>query len=61
MYLFSPKKSLFWVPNNERENFKITLESNIALGVKQTLGLLEQQAMLLIAMETLSLRPANFS
>ena len=35
VYLFSSRKSLFWVPNNETENFevKITLESNIALGV----------------------------
>ena len=63
MYLFSSRKSLFWVPNKETENFevKITLESNIALGVQQTLGLLEQQTSLRIAMEFLSLRPANFS
>jgi len=40
---------------------KITLESNIALGVQQTLGLLEQQTSLLIAMEFLCLRPAKFS
>jgi len=47
----------------ETENFevKITLESNIALGVQQTLGLLEQQTSLRIAMEFLSLRPANIS
>jgi len=40
---------------------KITLESNIALGVQQTLGLLEQQTSLIIAMEFLFLQPANFS
>ena len=52
MYLFSSRKSLFWVTNNETENFevKITHESNIALGVQQTLGLLEQQTSLRIAM-----------
>jgi len=40
---------------------KITFESNIALGVQQTLGLLEEQTSLLIAMAFLFLRPANFS
>ena len=55
MYLFPSRKFLFSVPNNETESFKIkiTLESNIALGVRQTLGLLEQQTSLLIAVELL--------
>jgi len=63
VYLFSSRKSLLRVPNNETENFKVktTFESNVALGVQQTVGLLEQQASLLIAMEFLSLRPAIFS
>ena len=44
-----------------KQNFKakITLESNIPLGVQQTSSLLEQQTSLLIAVEFLSLRPAN--
>ena len=40
---------------------KSILKSNIALGVQQILGLLEQQTSLPIAMEFLPLRPANFS
>jgi len=47
--------------NKQTKNLTITLESKIALGVQQKLGLLEQQASLLIALESLSLRPANFS
>jgi len=37
------------------------LESKIALGVQQKLGLLEQQMSLLAPMEFLFLRPANLS
>jgi len=40
---------------------KITLESKVALGMQYKVGLLEQQTSLLIAMECLSLGPANFS
>ena len=43
VYLFSSRKSLFWVPNKKTENFKLALEANIALGMQQTVGLLEQQ------------------
>jgi len=45
----------------QTENLKITLESKIALGVQQNLGLLEQQTSFLTTMEFLFLRPANFS
>jgi len=43
------------------EYFKITLDFKIALGVQKKLGLLEQKTGLSIAVEFLSLRPANFS
>jgi len=46
--------------NKQIENLKISLESKIASGVQQKLGLLEEQTSLSIAME-FSLRPANFS
>jgi len=39
---------------------KITLESNNAIGIQQTLGLLEQQSSLLIAMEFLFCGPQIF-
>jgi len=42
-------------------NFKITFESNIALGAQQILALLEHQTSLFIAVEFLSLQTANFS
>ena len=45
----------------QTENLKITLESKIALGVQQNLGLLEQKTSLLTTMDFLFLRPANFS
>jgi len=61
VYLFSSRISLFSVANKRTENLKITLESKTALGVQQKLGLLEQQTSLLIVMELLYLRPANFS
>ena len=57
----SSRISLFWVANRQTENLKIALEQKIALGVQQKLGLLGQQANLLIAMEFLSLRPENFA
>jgi len=45
----------------QTENLQITLESKIALGVQQKLGLLQQQVSLLATMEFLFLRPANLS
>jgi len=45
----------------QTENLKITLESKIALGVQQKLGLLEQQTSLLTTMEFIFLRQANLS
>jgi len=41
--------------------FKITLESKVALGVREKLGLLEQQTSLLTTMDSLFLQPQNFS
>jgi len=35
VYLFSSRKSLFWVANKQTENLTITLESKIPLGVQQ--------------------------
>ena len=61
MYHFSRRKYLFWVANKQTENLKITLEWKVAFGVQQKLGLLEKRTSLFIAMEFLSLRPANFS
>ena len=58
---FSRRKYLFWVANKQTENLKITLEWKVAFGVQQKLGLLEKWTSLFIAMEFLSLRPANFS
>jgi len=45
----------------QTENLKMSLESKIALGVQQKLGLLEQQTSLLTTKEFLFLRLANFS
>ena len=63
MYLFLAENLHFGSQTMKQKNFKvkINLESNIAFGVQQTLGLLEQQTSLLIAMKFLSLQPANFS
>jgi len=55
---FSCKKFLVWVANKPTKNFKITVDSKLALGVQQKLGLLEQQTRL--AMEFISMQPANF-
>ena len=45
----------------QTEILKIIIESKIALDIQQNLGLLEQQISLLIAMDFLFLRFANFS
>ena len=45
----------------QTENLKMSLESKIALGVQQKLGLLEQQTSLLTTKEFLFLRLAHFS
>jgi len=39
--------------SRKQTNLKVTLESKIALGVQQKLGLLEQQRNILIAIELL--------
>jgi len=49
------------VAKKQTENLKITLQSKIPLGVQQKLGLLQQQTSLLITVEFVSSRPANFS
>jgi len=45
---FSSRKSLLWVANKQTENSKIALESKLAWGVQQKLGLFEQQTIFLL-------------
>jgi len=59
--IFFLAENLNFESQTNKQNLKITLEWKIVLGVQQKLGLLEQQMSLLIAMEFLSLQPADFS
>ena len=58
---FLAENLYFESQTNKQKNLKMTIESKIAFGVQQKLGLLEQQTSLLMALEFLSLQPANFS